>query len=93
MTLFDPPPAPASWRPTTPGAAEAIAAGEARADADIRTGLTSLRAIAANADDISTSGDATGKRLLAPERQMLAGMLDHLERSVAAHLTKENRHA
>ena len=65
MTLFDPPPGPASWRPTTPGAA----------------------------DEITVSGDATGKRLLVPERQMLAGMLDHLERSVAAHLTKENRHA
>ncbi len=71
-------------RPTDPTAVAAIARGEAQAAADVALGLDNLRAAVATAPDWETVGRRTE-----PTRQMLAGMLAHLERHQP---TKETHH-
>lgn len=71
-------------RPDTPDALAAIERAHARADADVAVGLSDLRALAATAPEWKVSANQQGARLIVPERQMLNGMLGHLEQSVAA---------
>lgn len=62
---------------------------EAQANVDCERGLADLNRKIDTAAEIVVSGDATGKRVLIPERSSLIGMRDHLARSIAAQRARD----
>jgi hypothetical protein len=69
-------------RPTDPAGLAAIARGEARAAADVATGVANLRTAAASAPEwTTTERSPSGGTRVEPTRQVLTGLLAHLERN------------
>jgi len=78
-------------QPDTPEAGAAIARGQATAHAACELGLTQLRDQVAIAPEYRVSGKANGGRIIVPERALMAGMLAHLERTMAAQRTRQRK--